>query len=578
MKFMAQAITGPLLVLSTLSTLTLQSMADTSTAESYIKEAQELIANRDFDRAKAKLELADVELEDVPSAQKEPLAAAVKKALADMAASQVSANKPRYLRTLNNLIDEAEGSVGNLATWSGVENRLSELFADPAAKAAIPEEMAVAQKKFTTFKKLHGRKAGAELTIMAEANVKRLEEEWADKKTDFTNPNSSQNSRDSALRSLGSSVQRLRQQVSQLPSDADATKVIIARIDKVVAESTSLAAEGESAEVLASIKRNIDSYADDFKGWEQESSTPGPTWDAYTKEHNDSISAFFAPKTKEFRNRIASIIHDLTNREDYKPVAAVPAVKSYVDSVQAQLKHATETLTKRILPVVAAAEKATVKDPSDLSRLQDDVRLALGEDSEPAKAIMAKLQAKLDAKSSATTGAAEAQEKLIVALHAKADEIWPEFEAGFKTAKPINLEKVGQQIRFTSDNLMGYRFKPGDFYFATTLGGRPVAAKFAPGLKEGINAIETKIGRALGDNDDDGKWEVIATVTAQKVKLLAKREADSSGTVDGVDVKITTNYAESVDAVVIEIVAAKCGPFAGAKGLGILTADGTVTK
>ncbi|MEI6236007.1 MAG: hypothetical protein WCT04_23375 [Planctomycetota bacterium] len=97
-------------------------------------------------------------------------------------------------------------------------------------------------------------------------------------------------------------------------------------------------------------------------------------------------------------------------------------------------------------------------------------------------------------------------------------------------------------------------------------------------LKSQIAETEKAIGRSLGDNDDDGKWDIIAVVTDKKTKLMSKRQAESTGKVDGADVKITTEYAVEVDAVVIEIIAAKCGPFAGAKGRGVLKIDGTVGK
>jgi hypothetical protein len=43
-------------------------------------------------------------------------------------------------------------------------------------------------------------------------------------------------------------------------------------------------------------------------------------------------------------------------------------------------------------------------------------------------------------------------------------------------------------------------------------------------------------------------------------------------------VKVKGEYAELVDAAVIDIIAAKIGPFAGAKTRGVLKEDGTVGK
>ena len=94
----------------------------------------------------------------------------------------------------------------------------------------------------------------------------------------------------------------------------------------------------------------------------------------------------------------------------------------------------------------------------------------------------------------------------------------------------------------------------------------------------GIRAIEQKIGRSLGDDDGDGKWDIIAVVTQKKAQLMARRQTEATGKIGGADVKLSGEYAEPVQAVIIEIIAAKCGPFAGAKDRGVLRPDGTVGK
>lgn len=565
------AITGAQLLTNTL-------MADATTARSYVQEAKQLIENRDYDKAASKLELADAELEDVAGADKAAIAALIKETQASITMARSAANKPKYLRNLGNLISSAESDIGNLVTWPGTERQLTELFADPAAKAAIPEELAAAEKKFATFKKLHSRKAAAELAKYAENDVQNAEKEWAEYKPLFSDKDASPNSKSRAIDRTGSYVQDARKRLAQLPADDEVTKKLAARLDVVAAEFTSLALADQAKEVAERLNRYLDSYAEDFKGWEAEASKPGPTWDAYTKENSSGMSAFFAPKTKEFRGRAENFLHNLSENNDYKAVASAPVVKAFVDDVRAKLATATATLVKRIQPVVAAAEKAAVKETNPLDRLQDDVRLALGETSPEALAMMARLKGKVDAHVAATTGAADAKVKLIETLRAKAEAAWPELYKGMSYASSIDLNSAGQQIGFLSDNLMGYRFKPGDFYFATTIGGHPVAAKIDPAIMAGIKATEAAIGRSLGDDDGDGKWDIIAVVTNKKAKLLAKRESEATGTIGGVDVKLTGQYAEPVDAVVIEIIAAKCGPFAGAKDRGVLKPDGTVGK
>ncbi len=68
-------------------------------------------------------------------------------------------------------------------------------------------------------------------------------------------------------------------------------------------------------------------------------------------------------------------------------------------------------------------------------------------------------------------------------------------------------------------------------------------------------------------------------MTDRKARLMAKRQVEASGKIDNtIDVKVKGEYAEPVDAVVIDIIAAKIGPFAGAKDRGVLKEDGTLAK
>ncbi len=59
----------------------------------------------------------------------------------------------------------------------------------------------------------------------------------------------------------------------------------------------------------------------------------------------------------------------------------------------------------------------------------------------------------------------------------------------------------------------------------------------------------------------------------------AADKVEASDKIDNtIDVKVKGEYAEPVDAVVIYIIAAKIGPFAGAKDRGVLKEDGTLAK
>lgn len=180
---------------------------------------------------------------------------------------------------------------------------------------------------------------------------------------------------------------------------------------------------------------------------------------------------------------------------------------------------------------------------------------------------MARIQARIDANEAATTGAANATEQLIATLRAKADEAWPTLQQGLKGTTDIDLSKPGQAIRFTADNLMGYRFKPGDFYFATTLPASPSPLASIPPSSPPSRPSRRRSNVPSG------------TATTMGSGGLRRRDLEGPAPrtttdrrqgylIEGLDVRVKGEYADPVDAVVIDIVAAKCGPFAGAKGRG----------
>ena len=234
-------------------------------------------------------------------------------------------------------------------------------------------------------------------------------------------------------------------------------------------------------------------------------------------------------------------------------------MKAIVDDAKAKRDAAYAKMVKFIGAVVDGALKSQAKENDAVDRLKDDVRVAIGEQSPEVVAFKTSLEQKLAGNTAAAIGAEDAKAKLVVMLHDKAEAAWPKLHEGISATTDYNMSKPdkykGKNISFTADNLMGYRFKPGDFYFATTLGGIPVAGRMDPMLMKQITATETAIGRSLGDDDADGRWEVIA-----------------------IDVKVKGEYAEPVDAVVIDIIAAKIGPFAGAKDRTVLKEDGTLGK
>ncbi len=552
-------------------------LADADAAKNYVKEATELVGSNDVEGASNKLELAEAELDGVDAAQKSAITAQITALKSKITAQKASVNKGKYQRNLDRAMREAEGSIGNLVTWGGAESDVNDLFKNEEALAAIPDEIAAAKKKFATFQKLNAKKAGPQRIEEIDNQLKQVETDWAERKAEITNPETSPNSKSDAIDRTDRDIQSVKKRVEERASviGEEAVKSFNERIDKVSGEFMKIALADRVKEVVESLTRKSETYKDDWDGWEAEAK--GPTWDEYTKESSQKMSAFFAPKTKELISRFDDYISSLADDSEYQSVSSAAEVKAIVDDVKARRDKAYKKMLGFVTAVVEPALKGKVEDTSRLSSLKDDVRLALGEKSPEGLALQEKLEAKIKGHEDATTGAEDAKKKLITDLQSKATDAWAGLHEGLSGATEYDLpSQVGKTVSFTADNLMGYRFKPGDYYFATTLSGAPVAAKIDPALMKQIKATEEAIGRSIGDDDSDGKWEVFAVVTDKKVKLQARKQVEASGTIGGGQVKITGEYAEPVEATVIEIIAAKCGPFAGAKGKGVLKTDGTV--
>src|SRR5438067_2247789 len=95
--------------------------------------------------------------------------------------------------------------------------------------------------------------------------------------------------------------------------------------------------------------------------------------------------------------------------------------------------------------------------------------------------------------------------------------------------------------------------------------GSPPASSSKPRRQRSMTTLGTpSIGRGIGDSDDDGKWEVFATVNGTKGSMLARKQVEGDIKTTGGE-KVGTysgEYPEPVDAPIITIIAAHCGPLA----------------
>jgi hypothetical protein len=236
---------------------------------------------------------------------------------------------------------------------------------------------------------------------------------------------------------------------------------------------------------------------------------------------------------------------------------------------------------KAATTVVEQAEKTTFTNDNRgyLNSLPDDIRVALGEKSPEGQALRARAQKLMDNYAASLKAAEEADKVAYQKMIDDATKAWPAIRDKYKTETgfdPNNPKAfAGKLIKISdTDNLMGFRFKVGDFPFATTINGIPIAGKYDPVVGKAVEEVEAKIKHSLGDYDPDGKWEVIARVEGGTGQMMARKtEQGDVRTTGGERVgTVTHEYAEPVTAPIVTIVAAHCGP------LSVSTEGGAVNQ
>ncbi len=569
----ASALTASLFISSA-------AFADAAAAAKYVEDAKTEIEQHRYDAAKAKLELADTELEGVAAADKAPVAASIEAAKKQMADASLADNKIKYTRELERVMTDAEGAVGNLATWMGAENRANELFSNADAKAALGDDLTAAQKKFATFKKLNDRKAGAAIAEQTESSVKEFEAFWADAKAKIIK-SETPGDKDTAITDTDRKLEDIRKTVAALPQDADSTKAFKARVDKIGAEYTQLALADKVKEKATRLKDEFDSYKDEFAGWEQE--TAGPTFEEYRQTSGETMHALKAPKTEKFVSRSDYWLDNRKEDEDFKKLQSAPEIKAIYDKVIADRNTALAKMEKFADALLADMEKQTL-DQNKVDKIktfEDGLKNNI-QGSSKLDAYTKRAHALVDKFENQGKAGEAAAAAYYKTMTEKAAAAWPDMKAkftvteGFDPNKPGDLK--GKYIRITSRNRMGWDYNTGDFQYATTLNGTPIAGKYDPTVAAAVKEVESKMGRALGDSDDDGDWEVIALVEGSTGKLSKRVNVEGKiSDTHGNTATVTGERAEVVDAPIVTIVAAHCGPLAVAAGAGSVKENGAVS-
>ncbi len=573
-------------VVATLSSAGL-CFAGVDEAKKYIDQAKENVASQAWDDAKTNIELAETELDGVADAEKKPLVDSIAKLKEQMNAAKFAGLKTKLTRDLDRLLDDAKPQIGN-NMFTGIAESIDQILGDADNRAALGADLEKYEKQFATFKKLHQKKFAEALLTTAKEEWPKFQADYDEKMKEIANPDTSPNSKNSAIEDLERSLDNWDQQLKRLPAGDEWTKATRKSYDELKKKFTEVALADRIKEKLEALQRGWDTYKDDWDGYAAE--TEGVKWADYKAQTgNPKIDAFGAPKSKELAERYAYYVQNRAEDEEYQALKDAPAIKSYLDGISKTAEECRARVVKYAGAIVDEAEKDTITNDNkgDFDRLEDSLRVLFvnqdGAQDAGAQVLRARVIKKIQAFVDATEGAEKARQAYYEAMSKSADAKWAEVEknfspsSGFDPNDPRAFE--GKLIKFQTDNLMGWRFKPGDFPFASTFDGIPIAGKYSGDVRKAIDEIQKKLGRDIGDDDHDGRWTIIAKVTGRTGKLMQKKQAEGDIVEKGTGSKVgtyTVEYADPVDAVIVEIVAAKCGPLCVGEGVGMAKEDGSV--
>ncbi|MDB5328695.1 MAG: hypothetical protein JWM57_4264, partial [Phycisphaerales bacterium] len=417
--------------------------ADVASATKYIDEATELVGkgSQFFADASSKLELADASMDDVPDAAKPALKAKIDALKAQIASAAGAEDKAKIQRQFDRLMQDTEESIGNMATWPGNSDKLTELLNDPKTTAALGEPaVTAAKKKFATFAKVHGGKALTENLRVATGEVDDLEKSWAEHKTKLAETDATPEGRTQHLESAQRDFDGIARYFKDLPADNADVKALQARVDKVKTEMTAAAGNAGVAEVVRRIDSFQDLYKNEYDGMEAETTTP--TWASF--KSSATTDALGVTKTKAFYSRMSDFLITLQKEDAYIAAKDQPAVKAKVTALQAKVAAAHDTIKKNAEAVVAGleAEKVTADNAGRASQLHDEIRNALGENTDEGKALMARID-KVNADFKNAGEKAEGEKVAYYkSLTDQANKAWPAMMAKFETVDGFDPNKA----------------------------------------------------------------------------------------------------------------------------------------
>ena len=558
--------------------------ADAESAKKDLKDAQAAFDNNDAKTADDDLRLAEVELDGVADDVKASITADIKSLRDKMSTAQGSEAKDKAKKIVESMLNDAKSSFDAPQSFDESDKAIQDFLANDENKTALGDD-AVAKylKTLSTYRKVAHAKA-AEINLAAAKNqMTQAEQEWPEKQKSLQTAEGDLENNPDAV-SFSHTLDSLGPLVNNLPNDNPATPSLKARYAKLQSEFEGLLYKSKAAETYTRMKDYWESYAEEYKGWDAE--TTGPTFQWLQENAGDDASKLNAPKTVGLITRANSeledwmkddVIHTLSQSDE--------KVKSFVADIRAQRKAAMDKLAKFASAVLDEAEKADINQNSRdrLEYLANDnlpYAIAGSDQLKPLQDRALKIVRAFDAK---TGGDAAAHQKLYDDLAAAGAKAWPammakvqssdDFDANAIMKNPDNFK--GKTYHFKSvNNRMGWDYSPGNgFQFAMTSEGTPVAAKYDSTVKASVADVQKRTAKEIPDEG----FEFIATVEDVGPIVKISRASGNLQTTGGENVgSITAESNETVQGVRLKIVAIHVGPVTAAEDQGVVNADGTI--
>jgi hypothetical protein len=546
--------------------------ADADSAKKYLQDARTAADNNDLKTADTNLQLAEAELDGVDAATKSSIAADIATLRKKMTDAQTTGRAEEIKKDIDSRMDTAKQSLDSDG-FADAEKDISEFLNQSDVKSALGADgVAKYRKQLATFHKVWANKMAAQNLERINRELDSAEKDWPDKLKDIHGD--SPESRNMAIDSMQRDLETIGKIAKALPegnADADAAMARYKKLDEAV---NAEALKAKAGDVYDQVKRSWESYADEYDGWQKE--TTGPHFEELTHRQSDEMSKLMAPKTVALVTRVnAWLDMNLADPTASQLASSDAKVKGYVDQIRGMQKTAFDKLSEFASSVLDEAEKAQIdKDARD--RLEtfanDDLRIAL-EGSDLLKPLQQRALKLVGAFDQKTIGDQAAQEKLYNTLVEQANKAWP---AMVKEANPTegfdavatsqNIDPAkGKTIRLKGvQNRMGFDYSPsGGYDFAITMDGVPVAGKFSPSVRKAYNGISAKTGRDFSSEDCD----VVATIEGMGPIIRIARAEGSLQTTGGEKVaSITAQGNETVPGIRLKIIALHIGPVAANEG------------